>query len=148
MRADALIAPRDRRDGMFLPTWRIRRGYCPDEGQELLPLRRGVSATCLCHELGHQREEEGLRREEDDVLGGLAGEEALRGGEGGGCVLDAAVGCGDEHLRGEGAGTAGEGEKVEIHLRGEAFGDVGWRDPSSEGDEVVCDASCLVLYRT
>jgi hypothetical protein len=48
-------------------------------------------------------------------------------------VLDAAVGRGHEHLGWE---VAGQGEHVEVHLGGEAFGDVGWSDPACEGAEI------------
>ncbi len=57
-----------------------------------------------------------------------------------GCVFDAAVRGGDVHLGfvclgGEGRGRGGKGEEVEVHLGGEAFGEVGGGEPAGEGDE-------------
>ena len=60
-----------------------------------------------------------------------------------GCVFDAAVGSGDVHLCfiGLGRERGGEGEEIEVHLGGEAFGEIAGREPAGERDE-----SCGVYY--
>lgn len=140
MRADALVSPRYLGHGVVPAARRVGRGDRVDEGEEALPLGAivcGGRGGGEGEEVGEEGEEEGLWGEEDDVLGGGAGEEGLRWGKGGGRVLDAVVRGGDEHFRGQGGGGASEGEEVEVHLRGEAFGDVVGRDPACKGDEVV-----------
>ena len=84
----------------------------------------------------NQREEIRLRREEDDIALGLAGQPRRCRGEDGFCVLLAAVGRGNQE--GGGEGGCGDGESVDVHLGGEALGDVGRCNPAGEGDKAVC----------
>lgn len=80
--------------------------------------------------------------EEDDLVGARLGKPGRARREERRRVLETTVGCGGrDRGRGlEGAAGLREREEVEVHLRGEAFGDVGWCYPAREGVEGVCEA--------
>lgn len=117
-----------------------------EEGSRVGELGGGVAGE----EAGEEGEEEVLRGKHADGAVVVAAEPGEGGREFGGGVFDAAVGGGDDHggafgggRRGGGRGGGGggeigvDGEEVEVHLGGEAFGG-GWGgDPAGEGDEAT-----------